>query len=59
MNELVIAKSNELSTQELHNVLSEIADGMRKVVNATIETAIIIAKHESKDYWVQVEDAGS
>ncbi len=57
MNELVIAKSNELSTQELHNVLSEIADGMRKVVNATIETAIIIAKHESKDYWVQVEDA--
>ena len=57
MNELVITKANELSTQELHDVLSEIADGMRKVVNATIETAIIIARHESKSYWTQVEDA--
>jgi hypothetical protein len=57
MNELITAKVNELSSQELQNVLSEIADGMRKVVNATIETAIIIARHESKGYWSQVEDA--
>jgi len=57
MNELVTTRTKELSSQELHGVLSEIADGMRKVVNATIETAIIIAKHESKGYWDQVEDA--
>jgi hypothetical protein len=30
---------------------------MKKVVNATIETAIIISQHEGRDYWEQVEDA--
>jgi hypothetical protein len=57
MNELVTPKKSELTSQEMHSVMSEIADGMRKVVNTTIETAIIIAKHQDKGYWDQIEDA--
>jgi len=56
MNEIVTEKRTELSSQELNGILSEIADGMRRVVNATIETAIIIAKHQDKAYWGQVEE---
>jgi hypothetical protein len=56
MPQELIVKKSELSTQELQVVLSEIAYGMRQVVNATIETALIIAKHQGKGYWDQVED---
>lgn len=47
---------NEITSQELHDVLSEIADGMRGMVNSHIEVAKIIAKHSSKTYWSQVEN---
>jgi hypothetical protein len=57
MNEVIVSKKNQGISPQVHIALSEIAEGMRKVVNSTIDVAIIIAKHESKDYWSEVEDA--
>jgi hypothetical protein len=56
MSEIVAITKNELTSQELHDVLSEIAEGMRGMVNSHIEVAKIIARHSSKTYWSQVEN---
>lgn len=55
MKQVVVQSDIELSTQELHDVLSEIADGMRGLVNSHITVAKIIAKHSNKSYWNQLE----
>ncbi len=57
MIEVIVTKKNQVTSTQVHDALSEIAEGMRKVVNSTIDVAIIIAKHENKDYWSEVEDA--
>lgn len=57
MNDVIVAKNTQMSSREVHDALSEIADGMRRVVNSTIDVAIIIAKYQNTDYWTDVEDA--
>jgi hypothetical protein len=55
MNDVIVAKNTQLSSREVHDALSEIADGMRGLVNSHISVAKIIARHSNKTYWVQLE----
>lgn len=57
MNEVIVPKKNQGISPQVHDALSEIAEGMRKVVNSTIDVAIIIAKYRNSTYWEDVEDA--
>jgi len=55
-DEVVVAKTNKVTKSQLHNALSEIADGMRQVVNSTIKVARTIAKYQNTAIWSDVED---
>lgn len=54
MSEIVATTKNELTSQELHDVLSEIAEVGRTVVNSHLALAIVIAKHAGETYWDQL-----
>jgi hypothetical protein len=56
MNEVVLAKRQTLSANELHDIMSEIAEVGRRVVNSHLALAMVIAKHERESYWDQLRE---
>jgi len=56
MNEVILAKSQTLTTSELHDIMSEIAEVGRRVVNSHLALAMVIAKHERESYWDQLRE---
>ena len=55
-DELVVAKSTSLSKGQLHDIMSEIAEVGRTVVNSHLDLGIVIAKHEGETYWDQLRE---
>jgi len=55
-DELVIAKRTTLTKSQLHDVMSEIAEIGRTVVNSHLALGIVIAKHASETYWDQLRE---
>jgi transcriptional regulator with AAA-type ATPase domain len=56
MNEVIAATKNTLTKNQLHQIMSEIAEVGREVVNSNLALAIVIARHESEPYWEQLRE---
>ena len=55
-DELVISKNTQLTDNQLHEIMSEIAKVGREVVNSSIVLGIAIAKHKNEIYWDQLNE---
>lgn len=55
-DELVVAKTTILTKSQLHEVMSEIAEVGRTVVNSHLALGIVIAKHANETYWDQLRE---